>query len=52
MAVHMRRRDFLHGHSKDVPSIANAANQIRDILKAQGLSTVFVATDAPDEGMM
>ncbi len=47
VAVHLRRRDFLYGHSERVPSLLGAANQTRDILKKYDLKTVFVATDAP-----
>lgn len=51
IAVHMRRKDFLHGHKNEVPSIAWAAHQIRDLLTATHLQTVFIATDAPYTGM-
>ncbi|XP_069692474.1 GDP-fucose protein O-fucosyltransferase 2 [Periplaneta americana] len=49
LCVHMRRKDFLLGRPKHVPSIAGAATQLRQRLKELGLTTVFVATDAPDE---
>ena len=50
IAVHMRRRDFLYGHSEDVPSIKGTAEQIKVALNKTGLQTVFIATDAPKEG--
>ena len=46
----MRRRDFLYGHSEDVPSIKGTAEQIKVALNKTGLQTVFIATDAPKEG--
>jgi peptide-O-fucosyltransferase len=49
MCVHLRRRDFLWGRPKQVPSIAGAAKQIRTHLEQLDLTTVFVATDAPLE---
>jgi len=50
MCVHLRRKDFLWGRPKQVPSIAGAAKQIRTHLEQLDLTTVFVATDAPLEG--
>ena len=50
LAVHLRRRDFLRGHSADTPTIEEAANQIENVLVKLKLTTVFVATDAPKEG--
>ncbi|XP_037380366.1 GDP-fucose protein O-fucosyltransferase 2 [Talpa occidentalis] len=46
LGVHLRRKDFIWGHRKDVPSLAGAARQIRSLLQAHGLDKVFVATDA------
>lgn len=51
MAVHLRRKDFLSSHTKDVPSLAGAAKQIREKLKEFDLNAVYVATDAPKEGI-
>ena len=50
MCVHLRRKDFLWGRPKQVPSIVGAAKQIRTLLEQLDLTTVFVATDAPLEG--
>lgn len=50
ICVHLRRRDFLQGRHKEVPSIKGAANQIEEALKKLALQTVFVATDAPKKG--
>ena len=50
VAVHLRRRDFLYGHSGHVPSIEGAAHQLKRLLIRKNLTTLFVATDAPNEG--
>ena len=47
VAIHLRRRDFLYGHSERVPSLEGAANQTKEILEKYHLKKVFVATDAP-----
>lgn len=47
VAVHLRRRDFLYGHSEAVPSLEGAANQTKEVLEKYHLKSVFVATDAP-----
>lgn len=46
LGVHLRRKDFIWGHRKDVPSLAGAVKQIHHLLRTHGLSRVFVATDA------
>lgn len=51
LAVHLRRKDFKSSHKKDVPSLEEAARQIKEVLEKQQLDTVFVATDAPLSGM-
>ncbi|XP_077993934.1 GDP-fucose protein O-fucosyltransferase 2-like [Glandiceps talaboti] len=51
MAVHLRRKDFVHSHSKDVPSLKEAAKQIKKVLKEKKLKKLYVATDAPKEEM-
>ena len=51
LAVHLRRRDFLYAHKEDVPSLKETAAQIEKALKENKLKTVFIATDAPTEGM-
>lgn len=50
LAVHLRRRDYIHAHPNAVPSIAEAAYQISQVQKKTGLQTVFLATDAPESG--
>ena len=50
LAVHMRRRDYLYGHKKEVPSIKGTAQQLKEMLIKLKLKTLFVATDAPVEG--
>lgn len=47
LAVHLRRKDFLWGRSKEVPDLEFAAIQLETILKKHKLNTIFVATDAP-----
>ena len=49
LAVHLRRKDYLYAHGKEVPSIENAAKQIKKYLDKYDLKKVFVATDAKDE---
>ncbi|KAK3596005.1 hypothetical protein CHS0354_032523 [Potamilus streckersoni] len=49
LAVHLRRKDYLHAHSKQVPTLKNAAKQIKKFLIPYDVQRVFVATDAPDE---
>ncbi|RZF37542.1 hypothetical protein LSTR_LSTR008580 [Laodelphax striatellus] len=48
LAVHLRRKDFLVGRRDKVPTIEEAAKQIKKLLEKHTLSTVFVATDAPN----
>ena len=50
LAAHVRRQDFAKAHARDVPSLAYTASQITEKLVAHNLQTVFIATDAPDEG--
>lgn len=50
MSVHLRRRDFLHGHSNTVPTIKNAALQLEEKMKELELNTLFIATDADNQG--
>ncbi|XP_076723953.1 GDP-fucose protein O-fucosyltransferase 2 isoform X2 [Callospermophilus lateralis] len=46
LAVHLRRKDFIWGHRKDVPSLEGAVRKIRSLMKTHRLHRVFVATDA------
>lgn len=48
LCVHMRRKDFLWGRPKQIPSIEVAAHQIRKHLENLKLLTVFIATDSPN----
>ena len=50
LGVHLRRKDFIWGHRKDVPSLKGAVKKIRTLMKKQKLDKVFVATDADNEG--
>ena len=52
MAVHWRRKDFVRSHAKEIPSIEGAAKQIETALDRLQLTTVFIATDAPDDGWL
>ncbi|MBN3277660.1 OFUT2 fucosyltransferase, partial [Polyodon spathula] len=49
LGVHLRRKDFIWGHRKDVPSLKGAVNKMRSIMKKHKLDKVFVATDAAEE---
>nr|XP_045622997.1 GDP-fucose protein O-fucosyltransferase 2-like [Procambarus clarkii]XP_045622998.1 GDP-fucose protein O-fucosyltransferase 2-like [Procambarus clarkii]XP_045622999.1 GDP-fucose protein O-fucosyltransferase 2-like [Procambarus clarkii]XP_045623000.1 GDP-fucose protein O-fucosyltransferase 2-like [Procambarus clarkii]XP_045623001.1 GDP-fucose protein O-fucosyltransferase 2-like [Procambarus clarkii] len=46
IAAHLRRRDFVHARHDEVPSLKKAAQQIKELLKKENLTTVFIATDA------
>ncbi|KAJ9598239.1 hypothetical protein L9F63_011060 [Diploptera punctata] len=48
LCAHMRRKDFLWGRPKQIPSLESAAHQIKDHLEKLKLSTIFIATDAPN----
>lgn len=50
LGVHLRRRDFIWGHRKDVPSLQGAVKKIHSLLETLKLEKVFVATDAVEEG--
>ncbi|XP_076339573.1 O-fucosyltransferase 2 isoform X2 [Tachypleus tridentatus] len=52
VAVHLRRKDFLRGRPKEVPSLKHAAEQVQKILHKLKLNTTFVATDAPQKEFM
>ena len=47
LAVHLRRKDFLWGRSKEVPDLQFAADQLEALMDENELKTIFVATDAP-----
>ncbi|XP_052770117.1 GDP-fucose protein O-fucosyltransferase 2-like [Mya arenaria] len=46
-ALHLRRKDYLYAHKKEVPSLENAAKQIAKYLKKYKLKKLFLSTDAP-----
>lgn len=50
LCIHLRRRDYAESRPKDVPSVKWAAHQIKLKLVELNLKTVFVATDATNEG--
>lgn len=50
VAVHLRRRDFIQARPKDVPSVAFAAQQILKHMKRLNIATLYVATDALQQG--
>lgn len=50
--MHLRQKDFIVGRPKDVPNLEHAVKQIKEILHIQGLSIVFIATDAPIKGIL
>ena len=45
------RADYLHAHKDVVPSLKGAASQMNTLKKELGLSVVFLASDAPLEGL-
>ncbi|XP_015179806.1 PREDICTED: GDP-fucose protein O-fucosyltransferase 2 [Polistes dominula] len=49
LSVHLRRRDFLVGRTKSVPTIKGAAFQLANKMKEYGLELLFVATDADEQ---
>ncbi|XP_063237692.1 GDP-fucose protein O-fucosyltransferase 2 isoform X3 [Bacillus rossius redtenbacheri] len=49
LAVHLRRKDFVWGRPKEVPSVIGAAAQIKAHLDKLEMCAVFIATDAPEE---
>nr|XP_032806999.1 GDP-fucose protein O-fucosyltransferase 2 isoform X2 [Petromyzon marinus] len=52
LAAHLRRKDFLYGHSGDVPSLEAAANTLHRLMKQLKLPRVFIATDADQDGTL
>uniref|UniRef100_S4RC46 GDP-fucose protein O-fucosyltransferase 2 n=1 Tax=Petromyzon marinus TaxID=7757 RepID=S4RC46_PETMA len=51
LAAHLRRKDFLYGHSGDVPSLEAAANTLHRLMKQLKLPRVFIATDADQDDL-
>nr|CAD7412995.1 unnamed protein product [Timema poppensis] len=49
LSVHLRRKDFLWGRPKDIPSLKSASVQIDKLLRGLALVKAFIATDAPQE---
>lgn len=47
LAVHLRRKDFLWGRSKEVPDLQFAAKQLEERMEKLQLKTIFIASDAP-----
>ncbi|XP_055327837.1 GDP-fucose protein O-fucosyltransferase 2-like isoform X2 [Paramacrobiotus metropolitanus] len=45
VCAHLRRQDYLRAHADEVPSVREAALQLRKILRMQNISVVFLATD-------
>ncbi|XP_041057187.1 GDP-fucose protein O-fucosyltransferase 2 isoform X2 [Carcharodon carcharias] len=52
LGVHLRRKDFIWGHRKDVPSIKGTAKKIHSLMKELKLDKVFVATDTNEDELM
>uniref|UniRef100_A0A914CFM1 GDP-fucose protein O-fucosyltransferase 2 n=1 Tax=Acrobeloides nanus TaxID=290746 RepID=A0A914CFM1_9BILA len=46
LCVHLRRRDFVRSHKKNIPSIEGAAKQISETAKRLKLNQLFLSTDA------
>ena len=49
--VNQACNNMLSMHPGEVPSLAGAANQINILKKELKLEKVFLATDAPEDGM-
>nr|CAD7398616.1 unnamed protein product [Timema cristinae] len=49
LSVHLRRKDFLWGRPKDIPSLKFASTQIEKLLRGLALVKAFIATDASQE---
>uniref|UniRef100_A0A4W3HAF9 GDP-fucose protein O-fucosyltransferase 2 n=1 Tax=Callorhinchus milii TaxID=7868 RepID=A0A4W3HAF9_CALMI len=49
LGVHLRRKDFIWGHRKDVSTISGAVETIHNLLEKLKLDRVFVATDAAED---
>lgn len=49
ISVHLRRKDFIRARGDEVPTLKRAAQQIKNLLKKENLTTAFIATDAPTE---
>ncbi|XP_059481088.1 GDP-fucose protein O-fucosyltransferase 2 [Neocloeon triangulifer] len=52
IGVHLRRKDFVTGRAKDVPSINSAAKQIEKLAKKFDVGKVFVASDGTDKELI
>lgn len=49
MAAHCRRTDFLRAREKTTPDVSNIAMKLNEVLEQEGLTQVFIATDAQDD---
>lgn len=49
LAIHLRRKDYLYAHGKEIPSLQYVARKVEPLLKKHKLKKVFIATDAPEE---
>ncbi|GAV09648.1 hypothetical protein RvY_19152 [Ramazzottius varieornatus] len=49
ICAHLRRQDYLRARPDEVPSMKEAALQLRHVFRKQSLNTVFVATDGTDQ---
>ncbi|KNC75579.1 hypothetical protein, variant, partial [Sphaeroforma arctica JP610] len=48
LAIHMRRRDFVFSKQGKIPELTDVATIIKGLMDQQGVTKVFVATDAPE----
>uniref|UniRef100_A0A914PLH2 GDP-fucose protein O-fucosyltransferase 2 n=1 Tax=Panagrolaimus davidi TaxID=227884 RepID=A0A914PLH2_9BILA len=46
ISAHLRRQDFIRSHDKNVPSLKEAAIQLKNICEKLSIKKVFVASDA------
>lgn len=47
---HLRRQDFVHGRPTEVPSLEEAAKQLKKAAKSLSLKSIFIASDGTEKG--
>ncbi|KAH8245029.1 hypothetical protein KR032_004257 [Drosophila birchii] len=52
LCAHLRRGDFIRSRESTTPSLKSAAQQIKQLMRAFNVSTVFVASDATPYELM
>lgn len=49
IGVHWRRRDFLRGHNREVPSVEGTFTQLKALCDTHRVDKVFMATDSTNK---